>query len=146
MVVDGFIPVATRHDVPGHAAGTPQNGFSTVEGHRPTPACTPRIVQVRTLTIVKQVGSSAAGADVRLHLVVDAGRLAVVERHVQPGVGGTKLSATLTSGNTVTVTETDPNDDRWVLTSLVCTEIGANGQPQAASRASRSTWRRARWC
>ena len=45
-------------------------------------------------------------------------------------------SANLTSGNTVTVTETDPNDDRWTLTGLTCTEIGANGQPQQVPRAT----------
>ena len=33
----------------------------------------------------------------------------------------------LTSGNTVTVTENDPNDDRWELTGLTCKQYAADG-------------------
>ena len=36
----------------------------------------------------------------------------------------------MTSGENVTVTEVDPNDDRWSLTGLVCTQIGIGGVPE----------------
>ena len=38
------------------------------------------------------------------------------------------MQRSLTSGNSVTVTETDPGDDRWTLSALVCQQYNAAGQ------------------
>ena len=87
-------------------------------------------MQARTLTIVKQVNGTSPPA--RTFAFTSSSALAGSpwsNGSFNLAAGGT-LQRDLTSGNTVTVTETDPNDDRWTLTALTCTEIGANGLPQ----------------
>ena len=124
-----------HHAVPRDATGKPsQQVLDRREARRPTPACTPRCSRTARLTIVKQVVGTR-----RRH-----GPSATRRRRRSPARRGrTARSASradgqrarnLTSGETVTVTETDPGDDRWTLTALTCTQIGANGQPEPRAR------------
>ena len=116
LVVDGFIQTATGTTCPATPAGTPQNHFSTVEGTQTHACLYGTIVQARTLTIVKQVNGTSPPA--RTFGFTSSSSLAGSpwsNGSFSLAAGGTR-QRDLTSGNTVTVTETDPNDDRWTLT------------------------------
>src|SRR5664279_3697900 len=128
LVILGFIPVASSTTTcPATPSGTPQNEFSTVEGAQTHACLYASLVQVRTLTVVKTVTGTTPPA--RSFDFSSSSTLAG-----SPWSNGT-LSLTaggsetrsLTSGNTVTITETDPGDDRWSLTGLACTEVNAAG-------------------
>ncbi len=136
MVVNGFIPTANATACPTSPVGTPQNVFSTVERAQTHACLYATLVQVRSLTIVKATAGTAPPA--RNFAYTSSSTLAGSpwsNGSFSLANGGTR-TAELTSGNTVTVTETDPADDRWVLTSLVCTEFDGNGTPQAVRNAT----------
>ena len=128
LVILGFIPVASSTTTcPATPSGTPQNEFSTVEGAQTHACLYASLVQVRTLTVVKTVTGTTPPA--RSFDFSSSSTLAG-----SPWSNGTFSLTTggsetrsLTSGNTVTVTETDPGDDRWSLTGLACTEYNAAG-------------------
>jgi len=128
LVILGFIPVlSSTTTCPATPVGTPQNEFSTVEGTQTHACLYASLVQERTLTIIKTVTGTAPPA--RSFNFSSSSTLAG-----SPWSNGTfSLTAggsetrSLTSGNTVTITETDPGDDRWSLTGLACTEVNAAG-------------------
>ena len=134
LVVLGFIPVASSTTTcPATPTGTPQNEFSTVEGTQTHACLYASLVQVRTLTVVKTVTGTAPPA--RSFDFSSSSTLAG-----SPWSNGTfsltsggSETRSLTSGNTVTVTETDPGDDRWSLTGLACTEFNAAGDQVPAT-------------
>ncbi|MGB8383094.1 MAG: choice-of-anchor K domain-containing protein, partial [Dermatophilaceae bacterium] len=127
LVVLGFIPVANATTCPTTPAGTPVNEFSTVEGQQTHACLYASLQQTRTLTISKVV--TGFGAPTRTFGFTSTSTLAG-----SPWTNSTwNLSAggsqkrDLTSGNAVTVTENDPNDDRWELTGLTCKQYAADG-------------------
>src|SRR4029077_19016615 len=56
LVLLGFVPVANATACPATPAGGVKNEFSTVEGQQTHACLYARVVQVRSLTVVKQVG------------------------------------------------------------------------------------------
>jgi uncharacterized repeat protein (TIGR01451 family) len=134
LVMKGFIQVDDAATCPAAPTGTPVNEFSTVEGEQTHACLYAVVVQVRSLTVVKTVASGPA----RTFGFTSSSGLAGspwTNGSFSLAGGGVK-TAELTSGDTVTVTETDPSDDRWALTNLTCTQIGANGQPQSVPGAT----------
>ena len=129
LVISGFIPVASGTTCPAQDAGTPKNEFSTVEGQETHACLYAKIVQLRSLTVVKQItpGSPARNFDFTSSSSLAGSPWANAKFALASG-GTTTRS--LTSGENVTVTEVDPNDDRWSVTGLVCTQVGINGQPE----------------
>ena len=130
LVISGFRPIGSSASCPATAQGNPVNEFSTVEGTQTHACLYASLQQERSLTIVKQVvgapphGSQTFGYTSSSSLAGSAW----ANGSFSLAAGGNRTRS-LTSGETVTVTETDPGDDRWTLTALTCTQIGANGQP-----------------
>lgn len=132
LVVTGFVPVANGTTCPSTPAGTPVNDFSTVEQTQTHACLYASIVQPRSLTIVKQVAGTSPPA--RSFNYTSTSSLAGSPWDTTSfslAAGGNK-NAELTSGQTVSVTEADPKDDRWALSDLTCTEKNAAGATVAA--------------
>ncbi|MDN5768466.1 MAG: DUF11 domain-containing protein, partial [Humibacillus sp.] len=130
LVITGFVPVGNAATCPALPAGTPVNQFSTVETTSTHACLYASLETVRSLTVVKQVAGSPPGTP-------GFGFGSTSTLAGSPWSNGSfslnsggSYQQELTTGNTVTVTEKDPNDDRWALTGLTCTQIGANGQPE----------------
>ena len=141
MVVNGFIPVATATTCPASpGSATPQNVFSTVEGTQTHACLYATLVQARTLTIVKATVGTPTGSAPPVRSFAFTSSSTLAGSPWTNGsfslAGGANRTAALTSGNTVGVTETDPGDDRWVLTGLACTELAANGTAQPMRNAT----------
>jgi len=126
LVINGFVPVATATTCPGTATGSPVNEFSTVEGTQTHACLYATVAQVRTLTIIKTVTGAAPTKTFNYTSTSSLAGSPWSNSSFSLTAGGT-VTRDLTSGNTVTVTEVDPNDDRWALSSLNCTQIGAGG-------------------
>ena len=127
LVMTGFVPVASGTACPAAASGAPQNVFSTVEGTTTHACLYAAVQQLRTLTIVKNVvGSPPAPRTFEFRSTSTLAGSPWSNSTFALGAGGT-LTRDLTSGNSVTVTETDPLDDRWTLTGLTCTQASAAG-------------------
>ena len=129
LVIKGFVPVDDAASCPAQATGQPVNEFSTVEGDQTHACLYASVVQLRSLTIVKQI---TAGSPSRSFNFTSSSSLAGspwANGKFDLG-GGVSTTKDLTSGESVTVTETDPNDDRWALTGLTCTQIGTGGLPE----------------
>jgi len=128
LVMLGFIATGTSTTCPATPTGTPQNNFSTVEGTQTHACLYAAIEQERSLRIVKNVVGSPPGTPSFAFTSTSAySGTPWSNSSFNLGSGGS-VQRTLTSGNTVTVTETDPGDDRWALTSLVCQQYNAAGQ------------------
>ncbi len=134
LVMLGFVPVASGLACPATPAGGVKNEFSTVEGQQTHACLYATVVQVRSLTVIKQT----IGGPARTFGFTSSSSLAG-----SPWANGTfnlasgaSVTKSLTSGESVTLTEVDPADDRWALTNLVCTEIGAGGAAQPVAGAT----------
>ncbi|MDD9371992.1 MAG: choice-of-anchor K domain-containing protein, partial [Acidimicrobiales bacterium] len=132
LVVFGFVPVDQSAACPATPAGTPVNEFSTVEGQQTNACLYASLEQDRSpLTIIKRtVGSPPEPRSFDFTSSSDLAGSAWENGSFSLASGESEADD-LTSGETVTVTETDPGDDRWVLTDLTCTQIGADGEPEA---------------
>ena len=138
LVLLGFVPVANATACPATPAGGVKNEFSTVEGQQTHACLYATVVQVRSLTVVKQVGP---GNPARTFGFTSSSSLAGSPWangtfNLASAAPGNSVTRALTSGESVTLTEVDPADDRWALTNLVCTEIGANGLAQPVAGAT----------
>ena len=130
LVITGFVPVANGTTCPAVPAGTPVNQFKTVEGTQTHACLYASLQELRSLTIVKIVAGSPPGVpsfNYTSTSTLDGSPWSNGSWSL--GSGGT-YTKELVSGNTVTVTEVDPNDDRWVLTGLTCTQYSADGASQ----------------
>jgi uncharacterized repeat protein (TIGR01451 family) len=137
LVIFGFRPVAAGTTCPATPSGNPVNRFSTVEGAQTHACLYASLQQDRSpLTVVKQVVGSPPQPKTFAFTSSSSLAGSPWENGSFTLVAGGQEARDLTSGNTITVTETDPNDDRWGLTSLACTQIGANGQPQPVPSAT----------
>ena len=85
LVVDGFIQTGTGTTCPETPAGTPQNRVLDGRGH-PDPRLPLRHDRAGAHPDHRQAGQRdiAAGAHLRLHVLLDARRVALVQRVVQP--------------------------------------------------------------
>ncbi|WP_243074349.1 DUF5979 domain-containing protein [Microbacterium sp. SS28] len=128
LVILGFIGTGTAATCPATPTGTPQNVFSTVEGTQTHACLYASIVQERSLTIVKNVVGTPPGSPSFAFTSTSALNGSPWSSSSFSLAGGGSVTRSVTSGDTVTVTETDPGDDRWSLSSLVCRQFNAAGQ------------------
>ncbi|MEU1970280.1 DUF5979 domain-containing protein [Microbacterium sp. NPDC019599] len=128
LVILGFIGTGTAATCPATPTGTPQNVFSTVEGTQTHACLYASIVQERSLTIVKNVVGTPPGTPSFAFTSTSALDGTPWSNSSFNLAGGGSVTRSVTSGNSVTVTETDPGDDRWTLSSLVCQQFNAAGQ------------------
>ena len=131
LVIFGFVPIDTSATCPATPSGPPVNEFSTVE-RATTHACLYASLQQdrSPLTVIKRVVGSPP-AEKTFRFTSDSSLAGSAwEAGEFTLQAGEQESANLTSGETITVTEADPDDDRWALTTITCTQVGANGQPQ----------------
>ncbi|MFZ1286350.1 MAG: DUF5979 domain-containing protein, partial [Candidatus Phosphoribacter sp.] len=126
LVVLGFVPVANATTCPATPTGTPGNVLSTVEGTQTHACLYAAVEQARTLTVSKVVAGTAPATTFGFTgtSALDGSPWSNSTWNLSSGGSQTRE---LTSGNTVTVTENDPNDDRWQLTGLTCKQYAANG-------------------
>ena len=130
LVITGFVPVGNAAACPAAPAGQPVNQFSTVETKQTHACLYASLEAVRSLTVVKQVvGSPPTTPSFGFGSSSALAGSPWSNSSFTLNSGGS-VTRELTTGNTVVVTENDPNDDRWSLTGLTCTQIGANGQPE----------------
>lgn len=128
LVILGFVPNGNATSCPATPSGTPVNEFSTVEGALTTACLYAELQQIRSLRIVKNVVGSPPGTPTfRYNSTSTLTGSAWANTTFSLANGGT-VERTLLSGNTVTVTEADPADDRWSLTGLTCQQYNAQGQ------------------
>ncbi len=133
LVILGFQAIGAGATCPASPAGQVVNNFNTVEGQQTNACLYATLVQTRTLTIVKNVaGPAPAGSRFPFTSAASlAGSdWATGSVTLAPGTPTASVTRELVRGDTVTVTEADPGDDRWALTDLTCTQIGAGGQPE----------------
>lgn len=127
LVITGFVPVATGTTCPATASGKPVNQFKTVEGAQTHACLYASLQQLRNLTIVKTVTGSPPGTpsfNFTSTSALDGSPWSNGSWSLNAGGTYTK---DLVSGDTVKVTETDPNDDRWLPTGLTCKQFAADG-------------------
>lgn len=128
LVILGFVPNGTATSCPATPSGTPVNEFSTVEGAQTSACLYAALQQVRSLRIVKSVVGSPPGTpSFRYNGTSTLTGSAWANSSFSLGIGGS-VERPLLTGNTVTVTEADPADDRWSLTGLTCQQYNAQGQ------------------
>ncbi|OFE16549.1 hypothetical protein BA895_02850 [Humibacillus sp. DSM 29435] len=131
LVITGFVPVANATTCPTKPVGQPVNRFSTVETKQTHACLYASLDTARSLTIVKQVaGTSPAPTSFGFGSTSALAGSPWSNGSFSLSSGGS-TTRDLTTGDSVTVTENDPNDDRWSLTGLSCTQVGANGRPEA---------------
>ena len=132
LVILGFVPTATGTACPASppTGSTPQNQFNTVEGTQTHACLYASLAQIRTLTITKVVSGISPPAKSFGYTSSSALAGSVWSNGTFSLNGGGSETRSLVSGNTVTVTETDPADDRWSLTALSCTQVDAAGAVQ----------------
>ena len=128
LVMLGFIGTGTSATCPATPAGTPQNIFSTVEGAQTHACMYAAIAQERSLRIVKNVVGSPPGTPSFAFTSTSSLDGSPWSNSAFNLARGGTVQRSLTSGNSVTVTETDPGDDRWTLSALVCQQYNAAGQ------------------
>ncbi|GAA1980150.1 DUF5979 domain-containing protein [Microbacterium pumilum] len=128
LVMLGFIGTGTSTTCPVTPVGTPQNVFSTVEGTQTHACMYAAIAQERSLRIVKNVVGSPPGAPSFAFTSTSTLDGSPWSNSAFNLANGGTVQRSLVSGNTVTVAETDPGDDRWSLSALVCQEYNAAGQ------------------
>ncbi len=127
LVVLGFVPVATGASCPATPAGTPVNKFTTKERAQTHACLYASLQQVRSLTVVKHVEDAPPGTP-PFGFTSTSGWAGSPWANAAWTLGsGASKKEPLTSGESVTVTETDPNDDRWALTGLTCKQYAADG-------------------
>ncbi|MET0864942.1 MAG: DUF5979 domain-containing protein, partial [Nakamurella sp.] len=127
LVIQGFVPVATGTTCPAAPSGEVKNDFSTVEGAQTHACLYASLVQLRTLTIAKTVVGTPPGTP-SFTFASTSGLAGSAWSNSSFALNsGGSVTRDLVSGNTVTVTETDPGDDRWSLTGLICKQYAANG-------------------
>jgi hypothetical protein len=126
LVVLGFVPVASGTTCPATPAGTPVNEFSTVEGQQTHACLYSALQQLRRLTVTKVVAGSAPARSFAFTSNSNLAGSAWSNGSWTLANGGTE-TRDLVSGNTVTITENDPNDDRWEVTGLTCKQYAADG-------------------
>jgi uncharacterized repeat protein (TIGR01451 family) len=128
LVMLGFVGAGASTTCPAAPSGSVQNLFTTVEGAQTNACLYAKIVQLRSLRIVKNVvGSPPTTPSFAFSSTSALAGSAWDAAAFNLNNGGTK-TADLTSGDTVTVTETDPSDDRWSLSGLTCQQFNAAGQ------------------
>ena len=126
LVVKGFVPVATATTCPPSPIGTPVNEFKTVEGTQTHACLYASLQQTRTLTVTKNTsaGSPPRSFAFTSNSALDGSPWSNGTWNLTSGASETR---DLVSGNTVTVTENDPGDDRWSMTNLACQQYAADG-------------------
>ena len=131
LVLLGFVPTTVgTGPCPATPTGPPVNQFSTVEGAQTHACLYASVVQVRSLTVVKTVVGSPPAATTFNYTSSSSLTGSPWANGTFALAAGGQFSRTVTSGETVTVTETDAGDDRWTVTGLACTQTGLNGQPE----------------
>ena len=132
----GFVPTATGTACPASppTGSTPQNQFNTVEGTQTHACLYASLASVRTLTIAKVVNGSSPPAKSFAYTSSSALAGSTWSNGTFSLNGGGSETRSLVSGNTVTVTETDPADDRWSLTSAQLHPGRRRGRHPAAAR------------
>ncbi|MEP6560884.1 MAG: DUF5979 domain-containing protein, partial [Nakamurella sp.] len=127
LVIQGFVPVGTSTACPATPGGDVKNDFSTVEGTQTHACLYASLVQLRTLSVTKTVVGTPPGTPTFNYTSTSLLAGSAWSNSSFALNPGGSVSRELVSGNTVTVTETDPGDDRWSLTSLTCKQFAANG-------------------
>ncbi len=127
LVLFGFVPVDTTTPCPDTPTGTPVNDFSTVENAQTHACLYASLQEQRSLTIVKEViGTPPTTPSFGFTTTSNLTGSPWSNRSFTLGPGGT-LTDGATSGGTLTITETDPGDDRWTVTGITCTQLSATG-------------------
>lgn len=126
LVMLGFVK-STTQTCPAQPDGTIQNLFKTVERAQTNACLYAQLSQVRQLKIVKTVVGSPPGTPTFPFTTTSALDGTPWSNRAFTIGNGQSIQDTLTSGNTVTITETNPSDDRWALTGLTCQQWNANG-------------------
>jgi len=131
VVINGFDPVTNGGTCPTSPSANQTNSFLTNEGAQTHACIFATLTQVRTLTVIKKVDSSAG---------TPAGNPSFGYTSTS-NISGSPWASTfnlvnngstnrqLLQGETVNVTETIPSDDRWSLTSIVCKQADGSDLP-----------------
>jgi len=129
-VILGFERVGTSAACPATPGPDTKNKFLAKEGTQTHACLYASLVQVRNLKIVKQVVGASPPAK-------SFGYSSTSTLAGSPWAGGpftlaagSSVTREIVKSETVGVTESDPGDDRWALSALSCTQIGADGQPE----------------
>lgn len=145
VVIAGFDKIpANVTSCPTTPSQSLTDTFWTDEGGSTFSCIYASLVQVRNVTLVKQT-TGTGSVPTRNFQFSSSGTLAgsqwtagtATVASVAPNTPKTVHTREILRGDTATVTEVDPADDRWSVTGIACTEIAADGVtvvplPQAA--------------
>lgn len=138
VVINGFDPVPTGSNCPakpGTGTAQPDNDFLTAEQTTSASCVYATLVQVRSLTVVKKVvvpsGVTVPDFGFSSTSNLDGSPWAASSFSLTPNSPDASVTRQLVQGESVTVSETPPTENRWSLTGLAC--VNGDGSPFAAA-------------
>ena len=143
LVIDGFGPASAGVCPATPAASTtPSNDFLTAERATTTACIYASLVQVRSLTITKQVnapsGTTIPKFSYSSSSTTNGSAWNAPAFTLQPP-GAPSVTRELLQGENVTVSESQPGGDQWSLTSIRCVDGAGNPVPGAQYSTSTGT-------